>query len=85
MSDHLKACQERYRRLKDDILKLEAESRSQATRLKLLVLKRDLQDLVRKMRQEQAEVGQQMSQSTAVTQAVNAYAKTAEVWKNRGR
>ncbi|KZM50498.1 hypothetical protein [Labrenzia sp. OB1] len=85
MSDHLKVCQERYRRLKDDILKLEAESRSQSTRLKLLVLKRDLQDLVRKMRQEQAEVGQQMSQSTAVTQAVNAYARTAEVWKNRGR
>jgi hypothetical protein len=85
MNDHLKACQERHRRLKADIVKLEAGSRSQATRLKLQVLKRDFQDLVRRMRQEQAEIGQQMSRSTAVTQAVNAYAKTAEVWKNRGR
>ncbi|PVB61951.1 hypothetical protein [Labrenzia sp. 011] len=85
MSDHLKACQEQHRRLKADIMKLEAETRSQATRLKLQVLKRDLQDLVRRMRREQAEVGQQMSRSTAVTQAVNAYARTAEVWKNRGR
>jgi|GEM_PF-2816702 len=85
MSDDLKACRERHRRLKADIRKLEAEPRSQATKLKLLVLRRDLQDLVRRMRQEQTEVGQQMSRSTAVTQAVNAYARTAEVWKNRGR
>ena len=85
MSDELKICQEKRKRLKAEIDRLVTAPASPANRLKLLILKRDLQDLVRQMRQNQAAVGQQMSRSTAVTQAVHAYARTAEIWKNRGR
>lgn len=85
VSKELTACREKRKRLKSDLQKLAAAPDSPATRLKLLIAKRDLQDLVRQMREHQTAAGQQMARSTAVTQAVNAYARTAQAWKNRGR
>ncbi|MBN9672041.1 hypothetical protein [Roseibium aggregatum] len=85
MSGDLKACREKHRRLKQEIRRLEAEPRSPATKLKLLVAKRNLQDLIRHMREKQAEAGSQMSRSTAVSQAVNVYARTAQALKTQGK
>ncbi|MES0885268.1 hypothetical protein [Roseibium sp. SCP14] len=85
MSEDLKACREARKRLKAEVLRLEGASRNATFRLRLLVAKRDLQDLIRQMRQQQAETGRKMSRSTAITQAVNAYARTAQAWKTQGR
>jgi len=87
MSDakDLRACSERRRRLMAETGVLAKSPRTAATRLKLLVLKRDLQEVVRCLRERQAAIGNRMSRSTAAAQAVNAYARTAQAWKNKGR
>ncbi len=85
VTPELKASADMRRRLMAQVRSLEVSAGSASSRLKLMLLKRDLQDVVRDLREQQSLVGQQMSRSTAVTQAVNAYARTAQAWTNKGR
>ncbi|MEP0235763.1 hypothetical protein [Roseibium sp.] len=85
MTEELKACKEEHRRLKAEILRLEAAPRSPAQKLRLLVCKRDLQDLMRRMRQQQQAAGEKMSRSTTATQVIGAYSRTVDTLKKQGR
>jgi len=85
MTEELKACKEERRRLRAEILRLEAAPRSAAQKLRLLVCKRDLQDLMRRMRQQQEAAGEKMSRFTTATQVIGAYSRTIDTLKKQGR
>lgn len=83
--DQLSACQEKRRRLAEEVRRLEAGAASPSSRLKLLLIKRDLEDLIRLMRKQQSETGEKTSRTTTAAKAVSAYARTAKNLKDAQR
>lgn len=85
MSDDLRKLKDRHKRLHAEIVRIGAGGNTPARKLKLLLLKKDLEEVTREMRAQQKETGAKMSRSTAASQAAGAYARMANAWKSQGR
>lgn len=68
--------------LQCELSRLEAKPGHPSRKLLLLVLKKDLQDLVHQMRRQQREIRQKMSKTTRANQAANAYSNSIHLSKN---
>lgn len=81
MSDELTALTERLKRLQAEAQVLLKAAPGNSRKLKMLLLKNDLQELLRELRKGQAGVGQQRSSQLAASTAATAYAAIHQLQK----
>lgn len=73
LPEHTKA----LRRLTSELHSLEKAPDEPSKKLRMLLLKRDFEDLLKEMREAQAEVGETISRSSASARAASAYVTQA--------
>ncbi len=76
---------EKLRQLTSEARRLGESPQTQTTRLRIMLLKKDLQGLLKDLRQGRTEVGRQKARQLAVSTAAGAYARIRALSKPGNR